>query len=71
MRRGNGLSRFSNGFSSLGPKSNLFCGMFFNLANVDLLGEVGGTFVWVEYAVDILVVKSVERNFFSFLINLL
>ena len=44
---------------------------FFNLANVDLLGEVGGTFVWAEYPVDILVVKSLERNFFSFLINLL
>ena len=46
--------------------------LFFNLVNVDLLGEVGwGTFVWAEYPVDILVVKSMERNFFSFLINLL
>ena len=48
-----------------------FVVLFFNLANVDLLGEVGGTFVWAKYPVDILVVKSVERNFFSFLINLL
>ena len=29
LRRSNGLSRFLNGFSSLGPKSDLFCGVVF------------------------------------------